>query len=67
MELGTALAGRGIAVRAGLHCSPLSHRTAGTLERGTVRVSFSAFNLEREVFQLARVLREILEERRDNS
>ena len=30
----------GIAVRAGLHCAPLAHESAGTLERGTVRVSF---------------------------
>ena len=29
-----------IAVRAGLHCAPLAHRSAGTLETGTVRVSF---------------------------
>lgn len=33
-----------IAVRAGLHCAPLAHRSAGTLEQGTVRISFSAFN-----------------------
>ena len=35
-----ALGRRGIAVRAGLHCAPLAHETAGTLETGTVRVSF---------------------------
>ena len=40
--LGAALADRGIAVRAGLHCAPLAHRTAGTLDTGTVRLSFSA-------------------------
>ena len=34
------LAGEGIAVRAGLHCAPLAHETAGTLETGTIRVSF---------------------------
>ena len=34
------LAGQGIAVRAGLHCAPLAHETAGTLETGTVRLSF---------------------------
>ena len=33
-----------IAVRAGLHCAPLAHQSAGTLESGTVRASFSAFN-----------------------
>lgn len=30
----------GIALRAGLHCAPLAHESAGTLEGGTVRVSF---------------------------
>lgn len=30
----------GIALRAGLHCAPLAHRSAGTLSTGTVRVSF---------------------------
>lgn len=34
------LAQRGIAVRAGLHCAPLAHRSAGTLDTGTVRLSF---------------------------
>ena len=34
------LSRRGIAVRAGLHCAPLAHESAGTLETGTVRVSF---------------------------
>ena len=39
-ELAARLAKRGIAVRAGLHCAPLAHKSAGTLETGTVRVSF---------------------------
>ena len=34
------LAARGIAVRAGLHCAPLAHESAGTLRSGTVRISF---------------------------
>ena len=34
------LARRGIAVRAGLHCAPYAHESAGTLETGTVRISF---------------------------
>ena len=35
-----ALAQRGIALRAGLHCAPLAHESAGTLKTGTVRVSY---------------------------
>ncbi len=61
-ELGTALARRGIAVRAGLHCAPLAHRSAGTLPGGTVRLSFSAFNSKRQVEQFAAVLRQVLRE-----
>ncbi len=34
------LAKKGICVRAGLHCAPLSHESAGTLSTGTVRISF---------------------------
>ena len=34
------LAEQNIAVRAGLHCAPLAHKSAGTLDSGTVRVSF---------------------------
>ena len=34
------LAKQGIAVRAGLHCAPFAHESAGTLGTGTVRVSF---------------------------
>ncbi len=39
-ELAAALGMAGIAVRAGLHCAPLAHESAGTLASGTVRVSF---------------------------
>ena len=34
------LADRNIALRAGLHCAPLAHESAGTLDTGTVRISF---------------------------
>lgn len=33
-----------IAVRAGLHCAPLAHEVAGTLETGLIRVSVGWFN-----------------------
>ena len=39
-ECARYLGQRGIAVRAGLHCAPLAHESAGTLQTGTVRVSF---------------------------
>ena len=39
-ELAEKLGKAGVAVRAGLHCAPLAHESAGTLETGTVRISF---------------------------
>jgi len=49
------LAKQGIAVRAGLHCAPLAHESAGTLETGTVRVSFGldAGNTQVDAFAAA--------------
>lgn len=39
-EAAEILARQGIAVRAGLHCAPYAHESAGTVQSGTVRVSF---------------------------
>ncbi len=39
-EAARRLAQKGICVRAGLHCAPLAHESAGTLGTGTVRISF---------------------------
>ena len=39
-EAAQRLAKHGVALRAGLHCAPLAHESAGTLETGTVRISF---------------------------
>ena len=39
-EVADALAKKAVAVRAGLHCAPLAHESAGTFQTGTVRVSF---------------------------
>ena len=43
------LAEHNICVRAGLHCAPLAHSTAGTLETGTVRISPGWFQSVRQV------------------
>ena len=58
-ELGSALAERGIAVRAGLHCAPLAHRTAGTADTGTVRLSVSHWNTGEEMDRFLAAMREI--------
>lgn len=59
--LAEKLADRDVCVRAGLHCAPLAHRSAGTLASGTVRVSFGPFNTRREVREFTGKLCEILE------
>ena len=59
-EVGTRLAEQGIAVRTGLHCASFAHKSAGTLDTGTVRVSFSDFNTRLEVYRLLTVLHDLL-------
>ena len=49
-----------IAVRSGLHCSPLIHRKLGCEEFGTVRVSLSIFNNERDIDALYKNLKYII-------
>jgi selenocysteine lyase/cysteine desulfurase len=58
-EMAEQLGRRGVAVRAGLHCAPLAHESAGTLESGTVRVSFGHDASLHQVAQLNRILGEI--------
>lgn len=48
-----------IAVRPGLHCAPLAHKTLGTENSGAVRFSFSPFNTEKEILIAANALKEI--------
>ena len=64
---GDLLGKYGVAVRTGLHCAPLAHRTAGTLEHGTVRASFSAFNTQKQVEQAANIICKIASEGRAHS
>lgn len=59
-ELSERLGTMGIAVRSGLHCAPLAHKTAGTLETGTVRFSVSPFNTMQEMDRAAEAVEKIL-------
>ena len=63
-EVGEALGNRGIALRAGLHCAPLAHETAGTLETGTLRASVSVFNTDQEAERFLRTIREVSAQKR---
>lgn len=48
-----------IAVRAGFHCTPLAHASAGTIESGAVRASVGCFTTEDEADALVHAVREI--------
>ena len=54
-----ALSEQGIAVRGGLHCAPLAHKTADTFEKGAVRVSLSHFTAPKDIDALARAVAKI--------
>ena len=58
-DVAAGLAKRGICVRAGLHCAPLAHESAGTLETGTVRVSFGHNASLQQVDHLLRALKDM--------
>lgn len=53
------LGGRGIALRAGLHCAPLAHESAGTLAGGTVRFSPGPWSTLRQVRRFADAVRRL--------
>ncbi len=59
-QLAQVLAERGICVRAGLHCAPLAHRSAGTLATGTVRFSPGWFQTRRQIKKTAEAVRAVL-------
>ncbi|MFD0590214.1 aminotransferase class V-fold PLP-dependent enzyme [Paenibacillus sp. GCM10027627] len=52
----------GIAVRAGFHCTPLAHASAGTSLTGAVRASVGIFTTKEEVDALAEAMKEITEQ-----
>ena len=54
------LSERGYCLRAGLHCSPLAHKTLGT-EEGTVRFAPSVFNNDAQVAGLAGEIKKLCE------
>jgi cysteine desulfurase family protein len=59
-ELAQLLADRyQIVTRSGLHCAPLAHQTAGTLDTGAVRFSFGWFTTPEEVDYTLQALQEI--------
>jgi selenocysteine lyase/cysteine desulfurase len=58
-DVAERLAKRGFALRAGLHCAPTAHRTAGTIKTGTIRLSLSAMNTKSEIKSFIAALRQL--------
>ena len=58
-EFALQLEEQGVAVRAGLHCAPVAHESAGTLETGTVRISFGYRANDRETDCFFRAMRSV--------
>lgn len=54
--IAASLYNAGICVRSGLHCAPLAHESAGTLESGTVRLSTSPFVSKTQMEYVCNVL-----------
>ena len=54
-----------IMVRAGLHCSPLAHKTIGTFPQGTVRFSIGSFNTEEEINYTIEAIKRIIFNRKE--
>ena len=54
-----ALSQKGIAVRGGFHCAPLAHRSAGTIDGGTVRISLSPFVAPEQLEKACRIIRDM--------
>jgi len=55
-SIGQVLSDQSIAVRTGLHCSPIAHRFLGTFPAGTVRFSTSYFTSQEDFDILASAL-----------
>ena len=49
-----------IAVRSGLHCSPLIHKSLGTYPKGTVRISFGFGDQKEEVDMFIEALKKVI-------
>lgn len=55
-ELSFYLDSNGISNRSGLHCAPKTHETIGTFPLGSVRLSISYFNTNKEIEYVLKIL-----------
>lgn len=53
-----------ICVRSGYHCAPLKHKSLGTLDTGSVRVSISFFNTYTEIEKLVTAIKTFIKRKK---
>jgi cysteine desulfurase family protein len=63
-QLGAELNKRDICVRSGYHCAPLAHKKINTDAYGAVRIGFSVFNTQKEVYAFYEALCDIIKKRK---
>jgi selenocysteine lyase/cysteine desulfurase len=63
-QLGAELNKREICVRSGYHCAPLAHKKINTDAYGAVRIGFSVFNTQKEVYAFYEALCDIIKKRK---
>lgn len=57
VEIANLLSGKyNVAVRGGLHCAMLAHKTIGTLKTGCLRASLSCFNTKKQVEKFLNII-----------
>ncbi len=62
--LGAELNKRDICVRSGFHCAPLAHKKLNTGSGGAVRIGFSVFNTQKEVYAFYEALCDIIKRKK---
>lgn len=58
-QASTMLDKYGVCTRGGLHCAPSAHKKLGTIDTGTIRVSFSIMNTAHEVERFVDIVSDI--------
>jgi selenocysteine lyase/cysteine desulfurase len=53
-----------IALRSGLHCAPLAHETAGTLDTGTIRLSVGPMSKQWQLRKLAEAVKSLMNQQK---
>ena len=60
VQVGSELNKREICVRSGYHCAPLAHKKLNTGVGGAVRIGFSVFNTQKEVYEFYEAICDII-------